>query len=138
MALFLTILMFLSTIIFIIMMIYVLARAVRFGENIPERTNRTFILGVVAGSVSVLSAVLKMALYGGNVLLLIAAVICYAFAFAFKRAVYFFEDDFDKKHQISVVPDEKVYFFSKNDAETDDYLDENSRFNGDFTHFDNR
>lgn len=141
MALFLTILFFACTLVSAAMMIFVLRRVIHFGENIPERTHKTFILSVAAGGISVLSATIKTIMSQGNiesVLSLVASAVCLLFAVFFKRIVSFFEEDFDKKHQISVVPNEKIYFFSKDNAENDDFFDENSRFNGDFTDFDNR
>lgn len=141
MALFLTILFFVCTLVSAVMMIFVLRRVIRFGENVPERTHKTFILSVAAGGISVLSATIKTIMSQGyieSVLSLVASAFCLLFAVFFKRIVSFFEDEFDKRHQIPVKSDDGNYRFIDNSENNSDFFDENSRFNGDFTDFDNR
>lgn len=134
----LTLIFFIPTVIYCIMLIYVIRRAIRFGENIPERTHKTFILGLVAGTLSLASAIFKMAVYSRGVGSLTAAAFCLLFTFFFKRIVCFFEEDFDKKHQISVESDSKIYGFSQGIDENADFFDEKSRFGGDFTDYDKK
>ena len=50
----------------------------------------------------------------------------------------YFEEYFDKKHQISVKSDDKIYSFSPETKENADFFDENSRFNGSFTDYDKK
>jgi len=141
MPLFLTILFFACSIASAVMMIFVLRRVIRFGENIPERTHKTFILSIAAGAISVLSAIVGTIMSGGNiesVLSLVASAFCLLFAVFFKRIVYFFEDEFDKRHQIPVKNDDRNYRFIDNSENNSDFFDENSRFNGNFTDYDDR
>ena len=141
MPLFLTILFFACTLVSAVMMIFVLRRVIRFGENVPERTRKTFILSIAAGAISVLSAAVKTIMSGGNiesVLSLAASAFCLLFAVFFKRIVGFFEEEFDKRHQIPVNSDDRNYRFIDNSENNSDFFDENSRFNGNFTDYDNR
>lgn len=138
MSIFLTIILFIAAIIYCIMLIFVLQRVIRFGENIPERTNQTFVFGLIAGIISLASAAAKLVFCGNGVGSLIASAFCLLFTFFLKRIVSFFEEYFDKKHQISVKSDDKIYSFSPETKENTDFFDENSRFNGSFTDYDKK
>lgn len=138
MALFLTLIFFVPAVFYCIMLINVLHKAIRFGENIPERTNQTFIFGLIAGIISVASSVAKLVLCGHGAGSLTAAAFCLLFTFFLKRIVRFFEEDFDKKHQISVEADRKIYNFGNEVNKDAGFLDENERFNGNYTDFDPR
>ena len=125
-------LLYIPAIVFVVLMIYVIGRAIRFGENRPTLTNVTSIIGIIAGVISVASSIVAVTYYRGGFGGFIAAVFCLIFAFALKFIVRFFEDDFDKKHQISVNPDDAPYRFEFKQDNSDDFLDEDSRFNGKF------
>lgn len=121
---------------FVVMLIYVVGRAIRFGENRPSLTNAASIVGIIAGVISVASSVVAVIYYGGGFGGFIAAVFCLVFAFALRFIVRFFEEDFDKKHQISVSPDESLYRFEFKQDNPDNFFDENARFNGKFKDYD--
>ena len=129
-------LLFMPAIVFVVMMIYVIGRAIKFGENSPALTNTTSIIGIIAGVISVASSVVKSVYFKADVGGFIAAVFCLVFAFALRFIVRFFEEDFDKKHQISVNPDERLYRFEFEQENPDDFLDEDARFNGKFKNYD--
>lgn len=124
-------------VVFVVLMIYVIGRAVRYGENCPSLTNAASIVGIIAGVISVVSSVVAVIYYRGGFGGLIAAVFCLVFAFALKYIVRFFEEEFDKKHQIPVNPDDTPYRFDFKLDISDDFLDEKSRFNGEFKDYDN-
>ena len=126
-------LIYLPEIAFVVMAIYVLARAIRFGEERPTLTNATVIVGIVAAAVSILTAIFN---FSGNFIDFFLSVFCLIFTLLLKFIVRFFVNDFDKKHQISVNTDEELYRFEFEQENPDDYLDENSRFNGEFKNFD--
>ncbi len=130
------ILLYIPAIVFVVLLIYVIRRAVRFGENRPSLTNVASIVGIIAGVISVASSVIKSVYFETDVGGFIAAVFCLVFAFALRFIVRFFEEDFDKKHQISVNPDERLYRFEFKQDNSDDFLDEDSRFNGKFKDYD--
>ncbi|MGN0639676.1 MAG: hypothetical protein ACI4JT_01865 [Oscillospiraceae bacterium] len=132
----LLLLMFIPAIVFVVMMIYVIGRAVRFGENRPALTNAASIVGIVAGLISIASSVVKLSYFGRGVGGFFSAAFCLAFAFALKFIVKFFEEDFDKKHQIPVNPDESLYRFEFKQDNPDNFFDENARFNGKFKDYD--
>lgn len=132
----LLLLLHIPAIVFVVMMIYVIARAVRFGENRPQLTNAASIVGIVAGLISIAASVVKLSYFGRGVGGFIAAVFCLVFAFALRFIVRFFEEDFDKKHQISVNQDESLYRFEFKQDNPDNFFDENTRFNGKFKDYD--
>ena len=107
----LLLLLHIPAIVFVVLLIYAIGRAVRFGENRPQLTNAASIVGIVAGLISIAASVVKLSYFGRGVGGFIAAVFCLVFAFALRFIVRFFEEDFDKKHQISVSPDESLYRF---------------------------
>ena len=129
-------LLYIPAIVFVVLLIYVIGRAVRFGENRPSLTNAASIVGIIAGVISVASSVVKSIYFKADVGGFIAAVFCLVFAFALRFIVRFFEEDFDKKHQISVNPDERLYRFEFEQENPDDFLDEDARFNGKFKDYD--
>lgn len=111
--------------IFAVLTVYIVARAIRYGENNPSLTKAASIIGIIAGVISVASSIFALIFYKGGILGFLAAVFCLAFAFALKFIVRFFEEDFDKKHQIPVDEDN-----------SDNFFDESARFNGEFKDFD--
>ena len=123
-------------IVFVVLLIYVIGRAIRYGENRPPLTNATSIVGIVAGVISVASSVVTVIYYRGGFGGFIATVFCLVFAFALRFIVRFFEEDYDKKHQIPVNPDDTPYRFEFQQESSDDFLDEDSRFNGKFKDYD--
>lgn len=131
------ILLFIPAIVFVVMMIYVIGRAIRFGENRPQFTKAASIAGIIAGLISIAASVVKLIYLGRGIGGFISAAFCLAFAFVLRLIVKFFEEDFDKKHQIPVNPNEKLYRFEFEQENPDDFLDEDSRFNGKFKNFDN-
>lgn len=132
----LLLLLHIPAIVFVVMMIYVIARVIRFGENRPQLTNAASIVGIVAGLISIAASVVKLSYFGRGVGGFIAAVFCLVFAFALRFIVRFFEEDFDKKHQIPVNPDESLYRFEFKQDNPDNFFDENARFNGKFKDYD--
>ncbi|MGN0670688.1 MAG: hypothetical protein ACI4JZ_09070 [Oscillospiraceae bacterium] len=125
-----------SAIVFVVLMIYVIGRAIRFGENRPKLTKAASIFGIITGIISVLASIISVVFYKSGILRLVAAFFCLAFAFALKHIVRFFEEDYDKKHQIPVNPDESLYRFEFEKNNPDSFFDENARFNGKFKDFD--
>ena len=130
------ILLFIPAIVFVVMMIYVIGRAIRFGENRPQFTKAASIAGIVAGLISIAASVVKLTYLGRGIGGFISAAFCLAFAFALKFIVRFFEDDFDKKHQIPVDEDTSPYRFDFRQDNSDNFFDESARFNGEFKDFD--
>ena len=126
-------LIYLPEIAFVVMAIYVLARAIRFGEERPTLTNATVIVGIIAAAVSILTAIFN---FNGNFIDFFLSVFCLIFTLLLKFIVRFFVNDFDKKHQISVNPDERLYRFEFEQENPDNFLDEDTRFNGKFKDYD--
>ena len=129
-------LLFMPAIVFVVMMIYVIGRAIKFGENSPALTNATSIIGIIAGVISVASSVVKSVYFETDVGGFFAAVFCLVFAFALRFIVRFFEDNYDKKQQIPVNPDESLYRFEFEKNNPDSFFDEDARFNGKFKDYD--
>ena len=130
-------LLYIPAVVFVVMMIYVIQMAIRFGENRPSLTKAASIVGIIAGIISVASSIVRVVYFRRGFGGFIATVFCLVFAFALKYIVRFFEEDYDKKHQIPVNPNEKLYRFEFEQENPDDFLDEDSRFNGKFKNFDN-
>lgn len=139
MSIFILLLLYIPSIVFIIMMIYVLRRVIRFGENDPKRTHITSRIGIAAGIISTICGIFSVVYHRGKGIGgLFATAFCIIFAIKLEKIVKYFEDDFDKKHQISVEPDDQIYSFSQKVDENADFLDEKSRFDGNFTDYDKK
>ena len=130
-AYFMEFLLYIPAVVFVVMMIYVIQTAIRFGENRPSLTKAASIVGIIAGIISVASSIVRVVYFRRGFGGFIATVFCLVFAFALKYIVRFFEEDYDKKHQIPVNPDDSAYRFM-----SEDFLDENARFNGEFKNYD--
>ena len=129
-------LLYIPAAVFVVLTIYIIARVIRYGENNPSLTKAASIIGIVAGMIYVASSIFTLIFYKGGILDFLAAVFCLAFAFALKFIVRFFEDDFDKKHQIPVDEDNSPYRFDFKQDNSDNFFDESARFNGEFKDFD--
>ena len=139
MRIFILLLLCIPSIVFIIMMIYVLQRVIRFGENNPKRTHITSLIGIAAGIISTFCGIFSIVYHHGKGIGgLFAIAFCIIFAIKLEKIVKYFEEYFDKKHQISVKSDDKIYSFSPETKENADFFDENSRFNGSFTDYDKK
>lgn len=129
----LIILTYLPITLFIIMSIRALFLAIRYGEEQKNDTKIAVIVGAVASVILFVRACLSPLnnFWGYSLALLSIALTC-----LLKRIIRFFTDDFDKKHQIPVDEDNSTYRFEFRQDNSDNFLDENARFNGEFKDFD--
>lgn len=101
--------------------------AIRFGEYDESYTKFTFFIGIGAFVVSFVCSCLS---YKGVISVFLLPLLCILLTFFLKKIIMFFADDFDKKAQIKVDPDEVF-----REEEEKDFFDANERFNGDFTDY---
>ena len=98
--------------------------AIRFGEYNEFYTKFTFFVGIGASVVTLVCTCLS---YKGVIFEFLLPILCFLLTLFLKRIIMFFADDFDKKAQIKVDPDE---VFRENEEK--DFFDANDRFNGEF------
>ena len=120
--------------IFPAMSIFVLSRAIRFGAEYEFFTNATVGVGIFAAAFLYYDAFIN---YNGAIREFILPTLCLIFALLLKKIIRCFMEYFDKNRQIPVNPDEAPYRFEFNQDISDDFLNEDSRFNGKFKDYDN-
>ncbi len=101
--------------------------AIRFGEYDESYTKFTFFVGIGASIVTLIGTCLS---YKGVITVFLLPLLSIVLTFLQKRIILFFADDYDKKYQIKVDPDEDLH-----KEEEKDFFDANERFNGDFTDY---
>lgn len=126
-------LIYLPLTVFIVMTVFVLRNAVRFGAEDLQFINVTIGVGVFAAVVLTLCGILSGS---KNYWTFLLPMICLLFAVLLKPIVRFFVEDFDKKHQIEVQRDEKIHEYSSGLEDPNDFFDEDKRFNGKFKDYD--
>lgn len=129
----LMILLYLPITFFLAMTIFIIFRAIRFGVEYELFTNATVGVGIFSAVVLYVYAFIN---YKGVIREFILPTLCLILALFIKKIIRCFMDYFDRTHQISVSPDDALYRFEFKQNSSDDFLDEDSRFNGKFKNFD--
>ncbi len=129
----LMILLYLPITVFLVMSIFTLSRAIRFGVEYELFTNATVGVGIFSAAALYVYAFIN---YKGVIWEFILPTLCLIFALFLKKILRCFMEYFDRSHQIPVNPDDALYRFQFKQDSSDSFLDENSRFNGEFKNFD--